>query len=144
VVAFLTLWAVGIETRLVNLQVWQHDFLKGRADYQRDRMRDVLGRRGDILDRNGEILATSSQGHTVYVAASEIDKPPEEFAKELCAVELSGCDNISHLIERLRKGVFTYVERKTVSEEEVAAVRALELRGVGFEREPLRQYPNDQ
>ena len=142
VVAFLTLWAVGIETRLVNLQVWQHDFLKGQARNQRDRVRSVLGRRGDILDRNGDILATSSQGYTVYVAAGEIDKP-EEFAKELCAA-LNGCGNISYLIERLRRGAFTYVERKTVSEEEVAAVKALKLRGVGFEREPQRQYPNNQ
>ena len=140
VVAVLTLWAVGIETRLVNLQVWQHDFLKGEARNQRDRVRSVLGPRGDILDRNGNILATSSQGHTVYVSAGEIDKP-KEFAKKLCDA-LNGCDNTPNLIERLRKGIFTYVERKTVSEEEVAAVRALGLPGVGFEREPLRQYPN--
>ena len=142
VVAFLTLWTVGIETRLVNLQVWQHDFLKGYANKQRDRMRDVLGRRGDILDRGGNILATSSQGHTVYVSAGEIDKP-KEFAKKLCDA-LNGCDNTPNLIERFRKGIFTYVERKTVSEEEVAAVKALDppLPGVGFEREPLRQYPN--
>ncbi|MDP7211653.1 MAG: hypothetical protein QF507_07835, partial [Vicinamibacterales bacterium] len=77
VVALLTLWAVGIETRLVNLQVWEHDFLKGRANKQTDRVRSVLGRRGDILDRNGDTLATSSQGYTVYVAAGEIDKPEE-------------------------------------------------------------------
>lgn len=141
-VAVLTLWAVGVETRLVHLQVWQHDNLKGFANKQRDRVRSVLGQRGDILDRNGNILATSYQGNTVYIAAGEIDKP-KEVAGELCAA-LNGCDDPSSLIERLRKGLFTYVERKTVSEEEVVAVRALELPGVGFEKEPQRQYPNNQ
>jgi cell division protein FtsI/penicillin-binding protein 2 len=49
----LVLWALGIEVRLVVLQVLQHDQLVARAE--RQQMSTVLApaKRGEIFDRNG-------------------------------------------------------------------------------------------
>ena len=58
------LWAVGIETRLVFLQVLEHDELVDRAERQQLQTRTLAAKRGDIVDRKGRILATSVDADT--------------------------------------------------------------------------------
>ncbi len=136
------LWAVGIETRLVYLQIFRHADLVARAERQQMRTVTAPAKRGDLLDRRGHVLATSVDADTVYAVPSEISDP-EGTAARLCAA-FGDCTPKERqaLTDRLRQQrAFTYVRRQ-VSPEESRRVAALNLEGVGFIKESRRFYPN--
>ena len=136
------LWAVGIQARLVYLQVFQHTELVARADRQQNRSITAHPKRGEILDRNNRVLAYSVDADTIYAVPTEIDNP-EETAFKLCNA-LDACSSkLRDVIEtRLRKPrLFEYVQRQ-VSPSAARRVEALELVGVGFLKENRRYYPN--
>ncbi|MDO8678780.1 MAG: penicillin-binding protein [Acidobacteriota bacterium] len=138
----LAFWAVGIETRLIVLQVWQHDDLVARADRQHSDSQTTAAKRGDIFDRHGRLLAYSVDADTIYAVPTEIaDK--KKAADDLCRA-LDDCDkkNRDQLLERLSlKRAFVYVKRRAAPFE-AKRVAALELEGVGFMKESKRFYPN--
>src|SRR5262245_59879095 len=84
VAGFLAFWVVGIETRLVFLQVFSRAEFETRAERQRNRTQELPAKRGDILDRRGHVLATSVDADTVYAVPSELANPAEVVDK-LCA-----------------------------------------------------------
>lgn len=137
-------WAVGVEARLVVLQVVEHDELVDRAARQQMQTRPLAAKRGDIVDRKGRMLATSVDADTVYAVPSAI---PDEAAtiKQLCAA-FGDCTSKerSELLERLtRQRNFAYVRRQ-VSPETAAKLQALNLDGIGFIKESHREYPNKE
>src|SRR5437773_1102455 len=81
--ALFGLWAVGIESRLVYLQIFKHDDLVARAARQQMRTITSPAKRGDILDRRGHVLATSVDADSIYAVPSEIDNATDAAAK-LC------------------------------------------------------------
>ena len=138
----LAFWVAGIETRLVVLQVWQHEELVARADRQYNETHPAPAKRGEIFDRHGRLLAYSVDADTIYAVPTEIaDK--NNTADELCRV-LEECDRKfrEQLLERLSlKRAFVYVKRRAAPFES-KRVAALELEGVGFMKESKRFYPN--
>ena len=137
------LWCVGVQARLAWLQVYRHDHYVRKADFQWKRTLALPALRGTIYDRDGRVLATSADVDSVYAAPSEIDQPKQVAAK-LCAV-LEGCRNcreqLAQLEERLSKRrPFAWVKRH-VSPDEARAVEALDLDGVGMQKESRRFYP---
>ena len=83
------LWAVGIQARLVYLQVHKHSDLQSRAENQSARTMDISAKRGEILDRHGRILAYSVDSDSVYGVPSEIEDAGDT-ASRLCTA-LSDC-----------------------------------------------------
>jgi cell division protein FtsI (penicillin-binding protein 3) len=73
VAGVLAFWVVGIEVRLVYLQVFHHAELVARASRQQSGTRTTSAKRGDIVDRRGRVLATSVDADTIYAVPSEID-----------------------------------------------------------------------
>src|SRR5690606_12368092 len=71
--AFLALWALGIQSRLVYLQVVARDEMVVRAERQHQRTIVAPAKRGDIVDRHGRVLATSADVDTIYAVPSEIE-----------------------------------------------------------------------
>ena len=140
----LGIWAVGIEAKLIYLQVFQQDFLAARARQQQEGSVPVPATRGDVLDRNGHVLATSADVKSVFVVPSEIkDKPA---AIELLCRALKNCtpSTRSELLKRFnRQKAFAWVQRM-VSTEQYQRVAALKLSYVGFRDESRRYYPNKQ
>lgn len=132
-------WTVGIEARLIYLQVISHAELTSRAERQQQRTITAPAKRGEISDRHGRLLAYSVDTDTIYAVPFEVNDA-EATAATLCGV-LEGCDK-SGLIERLsRQRPFTYVKRR-VTPLEARKVANLDLDGVGFMRESRRFYPN--
>ncbi|HEY7790896.1 MAG TPA: penicillin-binding protein [Vicinamibacterales bacterium] len=137
-------WAVGIEARLVVLQVVEHTDLQARAERQQLRTQPAPAERGDILDRNGRVLAVSVEAESLYAVPNEISRP-KSVARDLCGA-LGDCtpEDLKSLVDRLSQPrAFTYV-RRLVSPEVVRRVEALNLEGVGFLQESRRFYPNRQ
>jgi cell division protein FtsI (penicillin-binding protein 3) len=142
--ALLGLWVVGIEAKLVYLQVFDRADLAARAERQQERTPPSPARRGDILDRRGRVLATSVDADTIYAVPTEIGNPAEA-AKKICDA-LGDCDKKDRqsIAERLgQKRAFAYVKRQ-VAPDQAERVAALNLDGVGFIKESKRFYPNKE
>ena len=138
----LVLWALGIETRLIVLQVMQHDQLVARADRQQMSTVIAPAKRGEIFDRSGRLLAYSVDADTIYAVPTEIEDAAKTAAA-LCQA-LADCTKKSHeeLRERLSQDKsFVYVRRRA-SPMQAKRVAALELDGVAFRKESKRYYPN--
>ncbi len=78
--SLFALWAVGIEVRLVILQVKDHDDLVARADRQQMRTVTAPAKRGEIYDRRGRLLAYSVDADTIYAVPTEIADPAQAAA----------------------------------------------------------------
>lgn len=142
VAALLTLWAVGIEVRLVVLQVVRHGELMARAERQQQRTQQLPPKRGDILDRHGRILATSVDADSIYAVPTDLGDVPSTV-QNLCGA-LGDCTpkERQSLIDRLgHSRAFAYVRRQ-VSQDQAQRVAALNLDGIGFVKESKRFYPN--
>jgi cell division protein FtsI (penicillin-binding protein 3) len=142
--ALFGLWTVGVEARLVYLQVFRHADLMARAARQQSRTLPTPAKRGDILDRRGNLLATTVDVDSIYAVPSEISND-DEVAAKLCSSfgDCSGHDRDA-LADRLKnQRNFAYVRRQ-VSPEEARRVAALNLDGIGFIKESQRFYPNKE
>jgi cell division protein FtsI (penicillin-binding protein 3) len=141
----LGLWAVGIEARLLYLQVYDHADLVAKAAKQQLHMHriDAPAERGDIVDRKGRVLATSVDADSIYAVPSGIDNP-DEAAATLCAAfgDCTAKDREA-LSERLHQPRWTFLRRQ-VSPDVRRRVEALNLDGIGFVKESRRFYPNKE
>jgi cell division protein FtsI (penicillin-binding protein 3) len=140
----LAFWVVGIEARLVYLQVIDKADLVKRAERQQMQTIPLAGKRGDIVDRRGRVLATSVDADTIYAVPSAIEDEAATVAK-LCGA-LGDCTKSERqdLVERLkRQRNFAYIRRQVLPEE-AERVKALGLDGVEFEKESRRYYPNKE
>ena len=138
------LWTVGIQARLIYLQVIDHAELQARADRQHMRTIAAPAKRGEILDRNGNVLAYSVDADTVFADPSEIEHP-DKVAQLVCgALDECGSRERQEMAQNLRRdSQFVYLARK-LSPDEAQRVKALELKGVGFIKESRRYYPKKE
>lgn len=94
--------------------------------------------RATITDRNGDVLATDVAVPSLYVDARKVIEP-RATAEALLTV-LPELDR-EQLVAKLTSGrAFQWVKRK-LGPRQQAAVHALGLPGIGFQREPQRVYP---
>jgi len=142
--AIFVLWAVGIQARLLFLQVHKHEALQARAENQSARTMDISAKRGDILDRYGRVLAYSVDADSVYGVPSEIENA-DDTASKLCAA-LTDCapKEREAIAGRLRqKRAFVYVRRR-VTPPQAVRITELDLDGIGFIKEDRHFYPKKQ
>ena len=138
----LVLWVIGIEARLVVLQVMQYDNLVARAERQQMSTVPAPAKRGEIFDRHGRLLAYSVDADTIYAVPTEI----ADAAKTAAAL----CDALDDCTKKMREELgdrlaqdkaFVYVRRRA-SPMQAKRVAALTLDGIGFRKESKRYYPN--
>ena len=125
--------------------------LAGRAAHltvAHDRARDLFAdqiqteqklsaARGTIVDRDGRELAVTTVAESIYAIPRLVED------REATARALAGALDIDagHITDRLEAhDRFTYIAR-WVEPEKAERVRALEIDGVGIDREPRRSYP---
>jgi cell division protein FtsI (penicillin-binding protein 3) len=144
---FFLLWAVAIATRLFWLQIVRHNDYVERAHKQQQRTFEVAPRRGVLYDRNMRELAMTVQVDSIYAVPSEIDDQPAA-ARTLAAIvhtdpddRLTREDQIEHRIQDGKS--FAWVARR-VTPEVSAKVHALNMKGIYFQKEFQRFYPDSQ
>ncbi len=130
--------------RLVHLQVAKHDEFSEMAA-QKHTMRQVIhARRGLIFDRNGELLASNLPVRTVVADGSHIKDPAALAAVAAPILDM----DVAELTERLTTDRKYLVIRRGVAEEKaLAIIRGMQengLRGLYFEQDAVRIYPNGQ
>jgi cell division protein FtsI (penicillin-binding protein 3) len=143
-------WVVLICGRLVWLQVIHHKDYVERAARQQQRTFEVAPRRGILYDRNLHELAMTTLADSVYAVPSEIEG---DIKREVVATALAKVvhtdptdrfTSAHQILARLNASRnFAWVARK-LAPAEVARVKALNLKGVYFQKEFKRFYPNSQ
>ncbi len=132
----LCLWLLAICLRLVYLQIFCYGDFERRAQHQQQRSFDLSAKRGVIYDRAGRELAMSIQVDSAFVVPSEAPDLPNTISlisritKDDPRVALADC--------RVHK--FCWVARKGDAEV-IERIRALNLQGIHFQKEPKRFYP---
>lgn len=134
---FFAFWICAVSYRLVALQIVQYGEFVHRANRQQQRTIDVSPKRGIIYDRNGKELAMTVNVDSVFAVPAEI--PDAANTAELLARVLKVSS--TEVETRLKSSrSFAWVARK-IDSEQSARIRALNLRGIYFQKESKRFYP---
>lgn len=133
----MLLWCGVITGRLVTLQIIRYGEFTQRAARQQMRTVEVSPRRGVIYDRNGHELAMTIAVDSAFAIPSEI--PDQATAARLLGKILNVAPQ--EMLAKLEASrSFVWVGRK-LEPEQASRIRALNLRGVYFQKETKRFYP---
>ncbi len=137
---FLLFWFLVICGRLVWLQVVNYGDYTQRAAKQQQRSIEVSPVRGNIYDRRGNELAMTVSVDSVFAVPSEV--PDVHSAAQVLGRVLKA-DSVE--IESRMRGsrAFAWVARK-IDNATSARVRALNLKGIYFQKESKRFYPKGE
>ena len=144
---FFLLWACAISMRLFWLQILRHQEYVERAQKQQQRTFEVAPRRGILYDRNLRELAMTVQVDSIYSVPSEItDK--KTVAQQLAAIVHADPADVQtsqeQIANRLAKNNgFAWIARR-VTPDVAAKVKALNLKGIYFQKEFQRFYPDNE
>jgi len=146
-IAILIFWVAIILVRLVWLQVFHHADYAERELRQQQRTFQIAPRRGMLYDRDLQPLAMTVLVDSIYAVPGEISDK-ENAARQLARIvhvdpndRYTSAKDIAGRLERSRS--FAWVARK-VDADVAAQVRALNLKGVYFQKEFKRFYPDNQ
>jgi cell division protein FtsI/penicillin-binding protein 2 len=132
---------MALAFRLFDLHVLQHKELNALAQANREQVVHRQGRRGTILDANGNLLANSLSVRIVTADAT-ITAPQASVIAEKLAPLLK--TDVESLTQKL-SGQSRYVRlnpRVKLDEVAVQQIRAMKLKGIFFEDQLVRSYPN--
>lgn len=146
VAAFFCFWVAAIGFRLFWLQVVRHSEFVKRAMMQQQRTFEVAPRRGMLYDRNLRELAMTVLVDSIYAVPSELgENRPEDAAILSKIVHTNPLDRYTtdqQMLARFnRSRDFAWVARK-VTPDVADRVRELNLKGIYFQKEFKRFYPD--
>ncbi len=146
VAMFFCFWAAAIAVRLTWLQVVQHGVWVERARQQQQRTFEVAPHRGVLYDRNMRALAMTVLVDSIYAVPSELgDNRGDDAALLAKIVHADSLDNFTtekEIDARFNASKhFAWVARK-VTPDTADRVRQLNLKGIYFQKEFKRFYPN--
>jgi cell division protein FtsI (penicillin-binding protein 3) len=144
---FFFLWASAIAGRLFWLQIVRHQEFVERAQKQQQRTIEVAPRRGVLYDRNLRELAMTVLADSIYADPTEIADRPAAARALAALVHTDPEDALTtedQIAERLSAGHnFAWIARR-VTPQVAAAVKALNMKGVYFQKEFQRFYPDNE
>jgi cell division protein FtsI (penicillin-binding protein 3) len=108
-----------------------------RAQRQQQRTIEVAPKRGVIYDRNGQELAMSVRVDSVFAVPSEI---PDQATAATLLAQVLGTDPQDILTRLKSSRAFCWIARK-LDAPTAQRIRALNLRGIYFQKESKRFYP---
>lgn len=143
--ALFAAWTVGIEARLIYLQVFAKAEMEAFAEKQQTRTVYPPAERGDILDRNGRLLAYSVDAYTLGVDPTIVEDVPKTV-RLIC--QTIGCNSVQRsalersIIAAAERGEQYLGIRRQTSPDIAKRISALELTGIVLYAESKRYYPN--
>jgi stage V sporulation protein D (sporulation-specific penicillin-binding protein) len=140
-VGFITLYSL-FSFRLVYLQMVKHDEFAGLAAEKHVYKQAIYAERGAIFDANNEVLAHNIPVETAVADATHVNDLPALIPLLSSALKISQ----SEIAEKLGGDRRYVVLKRELSETAAGALReklrAQNLRGIYFERDSTRSYPN--
>ncbi len=148
VLAIFLFWATLIVGRLVWLQVIRHSEWLERAERQQERTFTVAPRRGILYDRDLHPLAMTVIADSIYAVPSEIGDNRAADASMLARIVHTDPEDRFTTEKQIQRRLmdsrnFAWVARKQTPAI-IARVKALNLKGVYFQKEFKRFYPDQQ
>jgi len=144
---FFFLWAGAIAGRLFWLQIVRHQEFVERAQKQQQRTFEVAPRRGILYDRNLRELAMTVLADSIYADPTEIADKAAAAHTLAALVHTDPEDQLTtedQIVARLNAGHnFAWVARR-VSPQVSAAVKVLNMKGIYFQKEFQRFYPDQE
>src|SRR6266702_4400148 len=139
--AFIVLFS-AFSFRLIYLQVIKHDEYAGLAAEKHVYKQIIYAERGAILDTNNEVLAHNVPVETAVADATHLNN--REAVVDLVSNELGiPAEQVSEKLNSERRYI---VIKREVPESLAGALRAKlrarDLRGISFEHDATRIYPN--
>ncbi len=149
-IVFLIFPAIFI-VRLFSIQVLQHEKYRALAQEQYWNLQEIPAKRGNILSSDGYLLATTQVSYLLYAEPKQIEdkyKVSYELAQVLAEINPFEVENAfnyyqEHINQALSKDLFWVKLQGSLSPEDKKKIEALDLKGIGFEEEPLRYYPEN-
>ncbi|MFM7025121.1 MAG: penicillin-binding protein 2 [Limnohabitans sp.] len=131
-------------SRLVYLQIVEHENLLEQAENNRTAVLPTVPPRGTILDRNGVVLASNYSAYTLEITPSRVDDLEATIQELSAIVDIQPRDR--KRFKRLRdesKSFDSLPIRTRLTDEEVARFSAQHYRfpGVEIKARLFRQYP---
>ncbi|MHB8754876.1 MAG: penicillin-binding transpeptidase domain-containing protein [Candidatus Acidiferrales bacterium] len=130
-------WMVAVLTRVSYLQLFRYREYLERANRQQERIIEISPMRGAIYDRNGRELAMSIPVDSCFADPDEISDPAM-VARLLSHVLKTPAEEIEQKLTQSRS--FAWIARK-ITPQQAARIRAMNLRGIYFQKENKRFYP---
>jgi cell division protein FtsI/penicillin-binding protein 2 len=128
--------------RLVYLQMIKHDEYAGLAAEKHVYKQPIFAERGSILDANNEVLAHNTPVETVVADATHINNREAVIPLLRDALELPA-DELSEKLDGERRYIVLKREVPIATATALREkLRAQNLRGIYFERDTTRIYPN--
>jgi cell division protein FtsI/penicillin-binding protein 2 len=128
--------------RLVYLQLLKHDEYAGIAAEKHVYRQSIYAERGEIFDANNEVLAHNVPVETVVADATHLNNIEATVSLLSAALKMP----TGEVLEKLRSDRRYVVVKREVPETAASALRdklrANNLRGIYFERDSARVYPN--
>jgi len=144
---FFFLWACAIAGRLFWLQIVEHREYVERAQKQQQRTFEVAPRRGILYDRNLRELAMTVLADSIYADPSEIADKHAAAHTLAALVHTDPADQQTtedQIAARLNAGRnFAWIARR-VSVQVAVSVKALNMKGIYFQKEFERFYPDNE
>ncbi len=135
-----TLWMGAALIRLAYLQLVCYGDYLARAQRQQQRLIEVSPKRGTIYDRNMHPLAMSISVESCFAIPAEI-ADPAMAARLVAGVIGTSQEEIETRLSASRS--FVWIARK-LAPAKVEQIKALNLRGIYFQKENQRFYPKRQ
>ncbi|WP_127477881.1 peptidoglycan D,D-transpeptidase FtsI family protein [Sulfurivermis fontis] len=137
--ALLGLATVVLMWRVVDLHVFNREFLQHQGDARALRVVEVAAHRGMITDRHGEPLAISTPVESVWANPKELAAARDQWKVLARVLELPP-RALEQLLAKRQEREFVYL-RRHITPELAQQVMALEIPGVALQREYRRYYP---
>jgi cell division protein FtsI (penicillin-binding protein 3)/stage V sporulation protein D (sporulation-specific penicillin-binding protein) len=139
--AFTALFS-AFSFRLVYLQMVKHDEYAGLAADKHVYKQAIFAERGSILDANNEILAHNTPVETIVADATHLNNRDATVSLLQEALDLPG-DELSEKLQGVRRYIVLKREVPVATATALREkLRAQSLRGIYFERDSTRIYPN--
>jgi cell division protein FtsI/penicillin-binding protein 2 len=139
VVGALTAVFLTLGFRLFQLHVLRHEELLAQAIANREQVVHRQGRRGTILDANGNLLANSLSVRIVTADPSVTAPQATAIAQKLSPLLQMDVPALSAKLSN--QGRYVRLKQR-VDEDTFQQIRLLKLKGIGFEDQFERSYPN--
>ena len=135
--ALLLLWFCAICLRLVILQIVEYGEFEQRAQHQQQRTVEISAKRGIIYDRLGRELAMSINVDSGFAVPSEIP----DLASTISLITRITREDPREILAKCKASrSFCWVARKADAET-AERIKALNLKGIYFQKESKRFYP---
>lgn len=137
---FLAGLLVVLAIPLYNIQIVRHKIFLEKAARQQEDIVELEPERGIIYDRNGEELTINIEVESLFADPKEV-KEPKKTARILSELLDLKYDSIYNKLAKSEKR-FVWIGRK-LKKEKAEKIKAQEIAGLYFIKEPERVYPHN-